>query len=333
MSRDLTDPEFEEELDSSGDSSAAASQKLEYVIPEGSGGGRLDAVLSAEFRDLSRSRIQSLIKEGLVTLNGKSTKPRAATAVGDLVEINIPEVASAEALPEDIPLDILFEDEDIIVINKACGLVVHPAAGNPSGTLVNALLHHCGDLSGIGGVLRPGIVHRLDKDTSGCMVAAKNDTAHRHLAGQFENRTAKKAYLAAVERRPASGEGEGSIHNRIGRHPVDRKRMAVLSNEKAGKPAITDWQLLGGDETSSLILCKIHTGRTHQIRVHMKEVLHCPILGDPIYAKPQRQKVKVPRLMLHAWRLTITHPSDDRVLNFEAPVPSEFAKWSEFVPN
>ena len=246
--------------------------------------------------------------------------------------IQIPDVAPAEALPEDIPLNILYEDEDIIVINKACGMVVHPAAGNPGGTLVNALLHHCGDLSGIGGVLRPGIVHRLDKDTSGCMVAAKNDTAHRHLAEQFENRTAKKSYLAAVEGAP-SGEGEGSIHNRIGRHPVDRKRMAVLSNEKAGKPAITDWQVLGGDEASSLILCKIHTGRTHQIRVHMKEVLRCPILGDPIYSKPQRQKAKVTRLMLHAWKLTITHPKDDRELKFEAPVPDEFARWKEFVPN
>ena len=308
----------------------------EIVVSSGEGEGageRLDVVLAGRLTELSRSRIQALIKAGAITLNGEKTKPRAALSAGDRIFVTIPEAAPAEAQAEDIPLDILYEDGDMVVVNKGCGMVVHPAVGNLDGTLVNALLHHCGDLSGIGGVLRPGIVHRLDKETSGCLVVAKHDVAHQKLSDQFSGRTAKKTYLAVVEGRPAGGSGR--IENRMGRHPVDRKRMSVLQGESAGKVAVTDWEILGGDGDSSLVLCRIHTGRTHQIRVHMKEVLRCPILGDVIYGKKTRQRVEVevPRMMLHAWRLRLTHPISGEEMAFQAPVPDAFSPWEKWLPN
>lgn len=287
-------------------------------------GQRLDKHLTGRLPDLSRSRLQDLIRDGHVTLNGKTTKASIALKPGDAISIIIPEAKAVEVVAQDIPLEILFEDKDILVLNKPPGLVVHPAAGNPDGTLVNALLHHCDDLSGIGGEMRPGIVHRLDKDTSGCMVVAKNDIAHRRLSEAFAERRMSKIYLAAINGTPK--EKSGRIQNLIGRHPVDRKRMAILY-DGAGKEAVTEWEQLSVYKDCALIRCKLLTGRTHQIRVHMKESLGFPILGDPIYGHPNRQKIPSTRLMLHAWKLSLHHPIHDQPMNFEATVPVEYGPW------
>ena len=292
---------------------------------------RLDQYLAAHLPELSRSRIQNLIKSGDVLVNGSPAKPKNPVSRGDSITVRIPEPEPAEAQPQDIPLDILYEDEDVVVINKESGMVVHPAAGNPDGTIVNALLHHCGDLSGIGGVERPGIVHRLDKDTSGCLVIAKNDGAHQSLTAQFAARSTEKRYLAVVQGIPS--QSSGTVFTHIGRHPVNRLKMAVV-NPGSGKAAITDYDLLCADPStdSSLVLCTLHTGRTHQIRVHMLHLGH-PLIGDPIYAKPARQKAKPGRLMLHAWRLGFDHPRTGKRMDFEAPVPPEYTPWLQLFPN
>ncbi len=298
---------------------------MEWTLTEADDLGiRLDKHLATRFSELSRARVQDLIRDGHVTLNGRSTKASAVLKAGDVISMIIPEAAPVGVVAQDIPLEVLFEDKDILVLNKAPGLVVHPAAGNPDGTLVNALLHHCDDLSGIGGEMRPGIVHRLDKDTSGCMVVAKNDIAHRRLTEAFAERRLSKIYLAAINGLPK--EKSGRIQNMIGRHPVDRKRMAVLM-DGAGKEAVTEWEHLATHQASALIRCKLLTGRTHQIRVHMRECLGHPILGDPIYGHPKRQVVPVTRLMLHAWKLSLNHPIHDQPLSFEAPLPPEFEPW------
>lgn len=286
---------------------------------------RLDHVLHQRMADVSRTRIQSLIKDGHILLNGKKTKPNTALRLNDHISIEIPEAVPTEVAAQDIPLDVLFEDEHLIVINKAEGMVVHPAAGNPDGTLVNALLFHCKNLSGIGGELRPGIVHRLDKETSGCLVAAKHDIAHTRLTQGFTDRTISKIYLAVVNGIPAAKEGR--IENRIGRHPVDRKRMSVSTNEDTSKEAVTEWQRVGEHRACALIQCRLLTGRTHQIRVHMRESLGMAILGDTIYAQPNRQLVHMPRLMLHAWKLSFVHPVTNEKLAFEAPIPPAFEPW------
>ena len=286
---------------------------------------RLDRYLQRKVADMSRSRLQDLIKDGHVLLNTRpALKPSYELRAGDRLVLVVPPPVDVSVQAQDIPLDVLFEDEHIVVINKASGLVVHPAAGNPDGTLVNALLHHCDDLSGIGGEVRPGIVHRLDKDTSGCMVVAKHDRAHSLLADQFAHRRISKLYLAAVNGIPK--ERSGRLENMIGRHPVDRKRMAVLF-DGTGKNAITEWKIVGEHGGCALILCTLHTGRTHQIRVHMRDSLLCPILGDVIYAHPSKQKVKTERLMLHAWRLAFEHPITMRRMEFKAEAPAEFAPW------
>jgi 23S rRNA pseudouridine1911/1915/1917 synthase len=303
---------------------------VDWIISEPDDlGQRLDKHLARRLPDLSRSRLQDLIRDGHVTLNGRATKASTALRAGDAVAVVIPEATSVEVVAQDIPLEILFEDSDIVVLNKPSGLVVHPAAGNPDGTLVNALLHHCDDLSGIGGEMRPGIVHRLDKDTSGCMVVAKNDLAHRRLTEAFSERRISKIYLAAINGLPKSTQGR--IQNFIGRHPVDRKRMAVLY-DGSGKEAVTEWEQLSVCQDCALIRCRLLTGRTHQIRVHMKEVLGFPILGDPIYGHPSRQKVVVPRLMLHAWRLAFHHPIHNQPLQFEARIPDAYAPWLDGIP-
>ena len=288
---------------------------------------RLDQYLHAQLPDLSRTRIQDLIKEGAVLLNGAPAKPKTHLRPHDHITLTIPELKVVEVAAQDIPLQVLFEDEHLIVVNKQAGLVVHPAAGNPDGTLVNALLHHCKNLSGIGGELRPGIVHRLDKETSGCLVAAKHDLAHTRLTEAFSTRTISKIYLAAVQGIPL--KEKGLIENRIGRHPTDRKRMAVMTSPLAGKEAVTEWRQVSVHQNCALIECKLHTGRTHQIRVHMKEDLKTPILGDTIYAQPQRQNPQVPRLMLHAWKLAFTHPITQKAMAFEARIPEEFGPWVE----
>lgn len=294
------------------------------VTADGGVGERFDRFLQKHVPDLSRARLQDLIKSGDALLNGKPSKPSAELKTGDRIDLSVPEPKEVQVEAQDIPLDVLYEDADILVLNKTSGLVVHPAAGNPDGTLVNALLHHCDDLSGIGGELRPGIVHRLDKETSGCMVVAKHDRAHTALTDAFAHRRIRKTYLAAVNGQPR--ESSGRIENMIGRHPVDRKRMAVLF-DGTGKNAITEWRLLGQHAGCGLILCNLLTGRTHQIRVHMRDVLQCPILGDSLYGHPSKQKVKASRLLLHAWRLSFDHPLSQKRLAFEAPIPEEFKPW------
>ena len=302
-------------------------QVMELIVEESKGKAeRIDHFLAIHLEEISRSRLQSLIKEGHIKLNGKTTKPSQLINTGDTIIINIPPLEKPNAKPEEIDLDILFEDDHIIIVNKPHGLVVHPAAGNPTGTLVNALLHHCKELSGIGGVERPGIVHRLDKDTSGCIVAAKSDTSHKALVEAFSDRKINKTYLAVVEGLPALGSGR--IENHIGRDPRDRQKMAVLQPPR-GKIAITEYETKIENKEASLVQCNLLTGRTHQIRVHMKSI-GCPILGDPIYSRPSRQAIKVERLMLHAWRLGLNHPSSGEYMEFNSHPPVEFNQWTKF---
>ena len=297
---------------------------------------RIDQFLTTRLSDLSRSKIQALLKSGDILLNGMKAKAKQTVTNGDTIVVSIPEEAdTSETLPQDIPLNVLFEDEHIIVIDKEPGMVVHPAAGNADGTLVNALLFHCkGKLSGTSGLQdnesvidtsRPGIVHRLDKDTSGCMVAAKTDEAHRSLCTQFAERSNEKRYLAVVQSKP--NKDEDTIFTHIGRHPVNRMKMTVV-NPGSGKSAITDYRVLHtAEDGTSLVLCDLHTGRTHQIRVHMVH-LGTPILGDPIYAKPARQVVQPGRLMLHAWQLVIDHPETGEKLAFQSNIPEEYSPWT-----
>jgi 23S rRNA pseudouridine1911/1915/1917 synthase len=286
---------------------------------------RIDRFLAEKLPDLSRSRLQSLIKDGHITLNGNSTKSKQPICEGDIIKITIPPLTQPKAKPENIKLNILYEDEHLVVINKPHGLVVHPAAGNPDGTLVNALLHHCNHLSGIGGVERPGIVHRLDKDTSGCLVAAKSDTAHRHLVESFTNRQVKKLYLAVVNGCPSIESGK--IENHIARNPKDRQKMTVVTPPR-GKLAITNYSVKKKSDGASLIECHLLTGRTHQIRVHMKS-LGNPILGDPIYSRAAKQNTQVTRLMLHAWKLSFIHPETRKEMHFHSEHPAEFNHWMD----
>jgi len=286
---------------------------------------RMDAYLAGCLADLSRSRIQELIREQYILRNGKPAKPRDSIKAGDLISIVIPEAVPAEAAPQDIPLDILFEDEHLLVLHKEHGIVVHPAPGNPDGTLVNALLHHCkGRLSGIGGIERPGIVHRLDKDTSGCLVVAKTDAAHQGLTTQFSERTTmEKLYLAVTHGIPAPEKD--TVFTHIGRHPVNRQKMAVV-NPPGGKTAITDYEIMATDAATktALVLCHLHTGRTHQIRVHLHHK-GTPVLGDPIYGK--KHAIPTPRLMLHAWKLSFNHPVTHQKMHFTATPPRDFQPW------
>lgn len=317
------------------------SGKYRFVISTESGAGtRLDRFLTDQVRDLSRSRLQQLIKDGNVLVDGSSVKPKLKLTAAQVVTVEIPEAVPFEQVAaQDIPLEVIFEDRDFIVINKAHGMVVHPAAGNADGTLVNALLHHChGELSGIGGIQRPGIVHRLDKDTSGCLVAAKNDVAHQEISRQFADRETTKIYHCVVQGIPAPAAGR--VANQIGRHPVNRQKMAVLEAGK-GKSAITDYKILTSStqraseapdidhdqSTWAYVQCRLHTGRTHQIRVHMKS-LGCPILGDVIYSQPSRQLPQVERMLLHARQLGFTHPRSKEQLTFTSPLPEAFHPFS-----
>ncbi len=303
---------------------------MEIQVAENSG-ERLDAYLAARLAELSRSRIQTLIREQFIQINGHPAKPRDGVKHGDRITIVLPEAVPLDNAPQDIALDILFEDDDLVVLNKASGMVVHPAPGNPDGTLVNALLHHCrGKLSGIGGVERPGIVHRLDKDTSGCLVVAKSDAAHQSLVTQFSERsTMEKLYLAVTQGIPKPAKD--TVFTHIGRHPVNRQKMAVV-NPPGGKTAITDYETLATDAASltALLLCHLHTGRTHQIRVHLHHK-GAPLVGDPIYGKPSKTSEQTGRLMLHAWRLAFDHPISGKRHQFEAPVPPEYRQWLDKV--
>ena len=289
---------------------------------------RLDKLLIERYPDFSRSRIEGLIKSGFVTVNGaKAEKAGMKVSETDAIEVEIPPPVPAVPEPEDIPLDVVYEDADMLVVNKAPGMVVHPAPGHFTGTLVNALLHHCPDLSGIGGVARPGIVHRLDQDTSGLIVVAKSQRAMDSLVRAFASHTAiEKTYIAICHGRPRLESGR--IENLIGRHPVDRKRMAIV--QRNGKNAITNWRVLTSPQDTaqsgvSCLECKIETGRTHQIRVHTAS-LGCPVIGDKQYGKSALDKrlTSVPlRQMLHAWRLTLWHPVESRKMTFTAPLPDD----------
>ena len=296
---------------------AGAVSSFSFLISTGQEASRIDQFLASQLPALSRSRIQDLIKSGHVTLNGKPTKANARLRLGETVALEEPPAVAVETRPEAIALEVLFEDDDLIVINKGPDMVVHPAAGNWEGTLVNALLYHCGELSGIGGEQRPGIVHRLDKDTSGCLVAAKNDLAHQGLSKQFAGREVSKIYLALVLGRLP--KPNGIIDAPIARHPVDRKKMAVVGPGGTGRSARTDWRVLQALGEASLVECTLHTGRTHQIRVHLKH-LGYPLLGDPVYGRV----AGYPRQMLHAWKLGFLHPRTGERMSFESPIPADF---------
>ena len=281
---------------------------------------RLDRFLALELPDFSRSRLQTLINDGFVRLNDAQPRPRDVVAAGDVVQLRVPQVEKIEATAEAIPLQILFEDDDLLVIDKAAGMVVHPGAGNQEHTLVNALLSHCTSLSGIGGKERPGIVHRLDKETSGCLVVAKNDAAHRELSRQFAARTLKKVYLALVAGRLKNASG--FIDAPIARHPVDRQRMSV-SKTTRGRSALTEYRVVRSGSEMTLLECTLHSGRTHQIRVHMHHLGH-PLLGDKVYGAKTAKAF--PRQMLHAWKLGFTHPRTGEWTEYEAPIPADFAQ-------
>lgn len=287
---------------------------------------RLDHVLRIFFPAVSRTTLQRLIEEGHIRINGELTKVTHSPREGERVDVRWPEPKSAEAQPEDIPLNILFEDQDIVVVNKPPGLVVHPAVGHDEHTLVNALLHHCaGNLSGIGGVARPGIVHRLDQDTSGCLVVAKNDESHVSLSAQFESRTVQKTYRALVCGEVSIAKGE--IRAAIARHPTHRKRMAVTDGE--GRAAWTSYQIERRLRASTLVQALLHTGRTHQIRVHFQHIGH-PLVGDRVYGVNHNKRLReqtnysAPRQMLHAQKLAFTHPRSGERLEFEAALPEDF---------
>ena len=278
---------------------------------------RLDRFLASQLSGYSRARLQRLIRTRFVKLNGQAARARDLVRAGDEIELTEPPLEKIDNQPEHIPLEILFEDNDLIVINKPAGLVVHPGAGHREHTLVNALLHHCPNLSGIGGKERPGIVHRLDKETSGCLVIAKNDQAHQGLAIQFAARSVEKIYLAIVAGKLR--KTAGVIEEKIGRHPVDRQRMSVTSS--SGRAAKTEYRVVRSSDKMSLVECQLHTGRTHQIRVHLHHLGH-PVLGDKVYA-PKLAK-EYPRQMLHAWKLGFQHPRTGEWKSFAAPLPNDF---------
>jgi 23S rRNA pseudouridine1911/1915/1917 synthase len=290
-------------------------------------GERLDRYLALEVPDLSRARVQSLIEQGCVSINNiECTSKKAIVKSGDLIAITIPEAQPLELSAENIPLDILYEDDHLIIINKPAGLVVHPAPGHPDGTLVNALLAHCPNLPGIGGVQRPGIVHRLDKDTTGAIVVAKTEQAHQHLQAQLKAKTARREYLGIVYGAPKTETG--TINLPIGRHPVDRKKMAVVPVEKGGREAVTHWQVSERLGNYTLMRFQLETGRTHQIRVHSAQIGH-PIVGDPIYSSARSLGVNLSGQALHAWRLKLQHPVTQEYIEAEAAPPQEFTKLLE----
>ena len=296
-------------------------------------GLRLDAWLAGA-ADMTRSAAARLIDEGRVKLNGKSAPKKYAVKVGDEVELDIPEPEASEALPEDIPLDVIYEDEYIIVINKPSGMVVHPAPGNYSGTLVNALLYYCRDsLSGIGGVIRPGIVHRIDKDTSGLLVVAKCDEAHARLSDELKVHGIEREYRALVS--GGFKQDGGVIDLPIGRHPTDRKKMAVIRDGHTAREAVTHYEVLERFGDVSYLALKLETGRTHQIRVHMSHTGH-PLLGDEVYAGTRHRFVaRHPDLFsgqaLHAVRLSLTHPISGERMVFECPMPEGFERALEIL--
>jgi len=290
--------------------------------------GRLDVVVAALVADLSRAQAARLIRDGRVRLDEAMVrKPSTKVAEGQSVRVYLPPPMPTQAVAQDLPLHIVYEDADVVVVDKAAGMVVHPGAGHPDGTLVNALLHHVGDLSGIGGVIRPGIVHRLDRGTSGLMVVAKHDLAHRHLQAQFADHTAGRRYLAITMGAPDTPSG--TIRSHLARHPTDRVRFASTDGSH-GKRAITHWWRRGAAGGCGLVECALQTGRTHQVRIHLAEQ-GWPLLGDGMYAGRRNPNGKVrdlagdgTRPFLHAWQLHFVHPADERPVRFVAPPPADF---------
>lgn len=290
---------------------------------------RLDRYLADHLADLSRSRIQGLIAQGCVQLNYQvCTSKKIMVKSGDVITLDIPDPAPLKLTPANIPLDILYEDDAILIINKPAGLVVHPAPGHPDETLVNALLYHCTTLAGIGGVQRPGIVHRLDKDTTGALMVAKTDQAHQHLQAQLKAKTARREYLGIVYGSPKTDTG--TIDLPIGRHPIDRKKMAGVALEKGGRTAITHWQVRERLGNYSLIQFQLETGRTHQIRVHSASIGH-PIIGDSLYSRGRGVGVNLAGQALHAWKLQLQHPLTEELLEVIAPIPETFTKVLEIL--
>jgi 23S rRNA pseudouridine1911/1915/1917 synthase len=291
----------------------------EFIVKEADAGARLDRFLAVSANEFSRSRIQALIRERFVTVNGDVPRARDIVRAGDRIVLVEPPVQIIDLVPEKVALSVLFEDDDLIVINKPAGISVHPGAGRKCGTLVNALLGHCKNLSGIGGKERPGIVHRLDKETSGCLVVAKNDFAHLDLSRQFAARTVEKIYLALVAGKLR--RGSGTILAAIARHRVHRKKMAIA--REGGREARTDFKVIRSGRDASVLECRLHSGRTHQIRVHFQHLGH-PILGDVVYGG--RRAANFSRQMLHAWKLGLGHPRTKGRMHFEAPLPEDFKR-------
>ncbi|MCM8711020.1 RluA family pseudouridine synthase [Clostridium sp. SYSU_GA19001] len=291
----------------------------EFIVENDLNEIRLDVYLSGKLQDKSRSFIQGLIEEGKVLVNNLSKKSNYKVKVNDKVKVVIPEPVSLDIEPENIPLDIMYEDSDVIVINKPQGMVVHPAPGINKGTLVNALMNHCTDLSGINGVTRPGIVHRIDKDTSGVLVVAKNDYAHNKLSQQLKDHSMRRIYIALVE--GVIKREEGTIDAPLGRHPIERIKIAVV---KDGRRAVTHYKVIERYKNNTLIECRLETGRTHQIRVHMSHIGH-PLVGDPVYGY-KKQRFNLNGQMLHARVLGFIHPTTGEYLEFTAEIPNYFEK-------
>lgn len=304
---------------------------LRFEIAEEGAGQRLDVLLCG-LADVTRSQVRRWIEGGFVHVNGAPARPSRKSVAGDVIEARPPEAAPMQALAEDLPIKILHEDADLVVVDKAAGMVVHPAAGHPTGTLVNALLFHCRDLAGIGGVLRPGIVHRLDRGTSGVMVAAKNDAAHAKLAEQFQEHTIERIYETFIRALP--GSDQGTVDKPIGRHPRDRKRMSVRT--ESGRAARTNWRVVARFPASGISRLEIRpeTGRTHQIRVHLSSQ-GMPIAGDPVYGRARRERKEralpspLERPALHAALLGFVHPSSGERMRFEAPLPADLQRFVE----
>ena len=299
----------------------AERQIFTQIISDAQAGERLDVVASS-LADVTRSRAGTLIRDGLVLINGApQTKAGFRLRSGDELRVELPEAAPARVEAQDIPLEILYQDADLAVVYKPSGMVVHPAAGNPDGTMVNALLQHLDQLSGIGGEIRPGIVHRIDKDTSGLLLVAKNDFSHASLSEQIKEHSVQRAYMAIVQ--GGMREDSGTVEGPIGRHPSDRKKMAIVPG---GRDAVTHWRVLEPLKGATLLECRLTTGRTHQIRVHMASIGH-PLLGDPLYG-PKRMPYPVQGgQLLHAFRIGFVHPRSGEEMLFEAPPEARFLEW------
>lgn len=293
-----------------------------FEVEQNYQGKRLDQYLAAVADNVSRSQVQRLIEQGMVLVNDRTQRSSYKVRAGDRIQMTVPPPEEITLEPEEIPLDILYEDQDLLVINKPAGLVVHPAAGHYRGTLVNALLNHCPDLPGIGGHLRPGIVHRLDKDTSGLILVSKSDLAHQGLSRQLKEHLVRRRYLALVHGQVR--EEEGLVDAPLGRDPVDRKKMAVLpGNDPRGRVARTHYRVRERFTGYTLLDVSLETGRTHQIRVHLSYAGY-PVAGDPVYG-PRRNPLHLPGQALHAYRITFTHPRSGEIMDFQAPLPEVFA--------